>query len=548
MSKSKKNIFIFSVIIITLCVYAMNNINHNPIIQVSASSNSEIDDNVIEYSIGSKQNIEYEMDINNNINNIYMLYKITTTSTGLYTIDINNVPKDNDTYINVSILDLELNEYGTFSTIQWDENTNNNIYFDEYSYDIDLLGEKTYYIFICCNSHEYKEVYCGNIDFSLNLNRTYTTEIIEEGNTIINASYNKTVYRTICVDSDGWYKIKTDLTDNNVLLELYNGEQIVSGNDNTYFLYKEVDYYLYINAYNECIEDDSDISFGITVDKINILSLEDDNTITYSNNAICTYTAQNNEEIAIFSDSENADPSIIVLNNDIEIIRGDDMASDNSKDYKIALEVKENETYTLLLSDNLASSENIDVTIQTCDIGLNGTINLHSPEPTKEPIAEPTNEPTATAEPTYTPEQEGTATPTSEPVITPTEQPVTKPSAQSTQAPTFVTTPTIAPAPVQTVAPTDTPKADVEASKSDKVKTFKLSSLKIKKKTTKITGKVSVSKATVKIKVGSKAWKKATVKGKKFTLKTAKLKKNTKVKIKVSKKGYKTLKKSYKVK
>ena len=71
---------------------------------------------------------------------------------------------------------------------------------------------------------------------------------------------------------------------------------------------------------------------------------------------------------------------------------------------------------------------------------------------------------------------------------------------------------------------------------------------KSKKNTTKLTGKLSVAKPTVMIKCGSKAWKKATVKGKKFTLKTAKLKKNTKVQIKVSKKGYKTLKKSYKVK
>ncbi len=178
------------------------------------------------------------------------------------------------------------------------------------------------------------------------------------------------------------------------------------------------------------------------------------------------------------------------------------------------------------------------------------------PEPSTEPTVSPsattspegTEEPSdgkePTAEPTQAPEQEGTAAPTTEPNTTPTEQPGTtaSPSPQSTLA--LLGTP----APVQTVAPTDTPKADDKVSKTDEVKTFKLSSLKIKKNDTKITGKVSVSKATIKIKVGSKAWKKATVKGKKFTLKTAKLKKNTKVQIKVSKKGYKTLKKSFKVK
>lgn len=78
--------------------------------------------------------------------------------------------------------------------------------------------------------------------------------------------------------------------------------------------------------------------------------------------------------------------------------------------------------------------------------------------------------------------------------------------------------------------------------------TMKLSKVKTKKNTKKITGTVSQKKATVKIKVGKKKYKKAKVSGKKFTLKCAKLKKGTKVTIKVTKKNYKTLTKSYKVK
>lgn len=81
-----------------------------------------------------------------------------------------------------------------------------------------------------------------------------------------------------------------------------------------------------------------------------------------------------------------------------------------------------------------------------------------------------------------------------------------------------------------------------------KKKTMKLSKVAVKKNATKITGTVSVKKATVKIKVGKKAYKKATVKAKKFTLKVAKLKKGTKVTIKVTKSGYKTLTKNYTVK
>lgn len=98
-------------------------------------------------------------------------------------------------------------------------------------------------------------------------------------------------------------------------------------------------------------------------------------------------------------------------------------------------------------------------------------------------------------------------------------------------------TPTANPNP--TVAPDDTPVA----------KTLKLSAVKVKKNTKKITGKVSEKGATVKIKVGKKAAKKAVVKGKKFTLKlSSKLKKKTNVTITVSKKNFTTLKKVYKVK
>lgn len=58
----------------------------------------------------------------------------------------------------------------------------------------------------------------------------------------------------------------------------------------------------------------------------------------------------------------------------------------------------------------------------------------------------------------------------------------------------------------------------------------------------------AVPKTTVRIKVGSKAYKKATVKGRKFTLKFNYRLKNTKVIVKVTKKGYKDFVRSFKVK
>lgn len=78
---------------------------------------------------------------------------------------------------------------------------------------------------------------------------------------------------------------------------------------------------------------------------------------------------------------------------------------------------------------------------------------------------------------------------------------------------------------------------------------IKISGVKCVKNAKKITGKVFVSKAAVKIKAGKKAYKKAAVKGKKFTLKlNYRLKKNTKVTVKVTKKGYGAVIKSFKVK
>lgn len=112
--------------------------------------------------------------------------------------------------------------------------------------------------------------------------------------------------------------------------------------------------------------------------------------------------------------------------------------------------------------------------------------------------------------------------------------PMTPEPTQTPMPENVQTQPTMVPAP----KPTPTPK----------LLKLSISAVKCKKGTKKITGKVSVANAGVKIKVGSKAYKKASVTGKKFTLKTSKLKKNTKITIKVTKKGYNNLVKEYKVK
>lgn len=104
--------------------------------------------------------------------------------------------------------------------------------------------------------------------------------------------------------------------------------------------------------------------------------------------------------------------------------------------------------------------------------------------------------------------------------------------------------------PASTVEPTESVNDNFTQApvQTESVKTIKLSSVKCVKNTTRITGKVSVKGVSVKIKIGKKAYKTATVKGRRFTLKTSKLKRKIKITIKVSKRGYKTCKKEYKVK
>ena len=179
--------------------------------------------------------------------------------------------------------------------------------------------------------------------------------------------------------------------------------------------------------------------------------------------------------------------------------------------------------------------------------------------------------------PTETPTIMPTSTPSAEPTEAPVTMPTSIPSAEPTEEPNQgnkPAVPTQVPTPpkenignnttggninnVSDISKTDTgTQTETQATDANKsqtadsvtVMTLKLKGVKCIAGSKKITGKVSLSKAKVKIKVGSRAYKKATVKGKKFTLRLGyKLRKNTKVTIKVTKKGCKGIVKQYKVK
>ncbi len=135
----------------------------------------------------------------------------------------------------------------------------------------------------------------------------------------------------------------------------------------------------------------------------------------------------------------------------------------------------------------------------------------------------------------------------------PTQEPGASPAPGNTSTPSDPGTTGTPSDPVNTATPEDpsnTEKpSDPEPSEKPEKKTMKFSGVKAKTGTKKVTGTVSVKKATVQVKIGNKGYKKAKVNGKKFTFTaSSKLKKGTKVTIKATKSGYKTVTKTVKVK
>lgn len=143
-------------------------------------------------------------------------------------------------------------------------------------------------------------------------------------------------------------------------------------------------------------------------------------------------------------------------------------------------------------------------------------------------------------------DNEPTASPSAGNEITPTPTVVPSAGSKTTPTPTVVPSVDVAHTPIPTVIQENIVRDS--SSKSSVQYKIAISSVKCKKNTKKITGKVSVTDATVKITVGKKKYK-AKVKGKSFTLSLSKkLKKKTKITIKVTKKNYKTVTKKYTVK
>lgn len=174
------------------------------------------------------------------------------------------------------------------------------------------------------------------------------------------------------------------------------------------------------------------------------------------------------------------------------------------------------------------------------------------PTPTVTPTTAPVITPTPTALPVETVTPEVSLSP--KPVVTPlvTEIPTPTPTLLVTPQPVVTDTPTEKPVipPATTPVSGDTPKPVVTNAPQPvkKLKKITISEVRCKRGSRKITGNVSVRKALVRIKVGNKSYKRATVTSEKFTLKVPKLKKKTKIVIQAVKAGYRVCKKEYRVK
>lgn len=91
------------------------------VIDVKATSIQEFDTSLaISYEMGTNTSINYEMNEVNEQYDINVLYKVEVNVDSKYDIHLGEIVEDNDTYVNVSIIDAELNEYATFSTCEWD--------------------------------------------------------------------------------------------------------------------------------------------------------------------------------------------------------------------------------------------------------------------------------------------------------------------------------------------------------------------------------------------------------------------------------------------
>ena len=369
------------------------------VIDVKATSIQEFDTSLaISYEMGTNTSINYEMNEVNEQYDINVLYKVEVNVDSKYDIHLGEIVEDNDTYVNVSIIDAELNEYATFSTCEWDPECEKVSYKQEMDCEVELLGEKTYYVLLTCVSHEYKDAYSGTYDFSMSKGENLRISELTQNTISFAISSDQAIYKKISVDKSGWYAILTSFgkeeenTEDVVQIDLYDSQgNTVIINDGKCYLQEDIEY----DAIFYLLGDDVNRNRTIDVEfySINSDSISKEKECTYVGDISCEFISDETENVMIYSCSKAADPQITILSGDEEIAGNQDYSwaeSENKKDFGVVLSVEKGKKYTLLMKDNNKSGEKITVKVVTY---------VESAEVTPQPTVKPIDSPQQTTKP-----------------------------------------------------------------------------------------------------------------------------------------------------
>lgn len=326
----KKRMIVWSVVLALLASAGTYLALRSPVTVVRATSILDFDDSLsTAYEIGSDTSINYEMDEENNKQDVSVLYKFTVEGDTGYKVHVGGISDDNDTYVNINVIDAGLNEYASFSTCDWDFEEEKVSYQTEVDFEVELLGGKTYYVLLTCVSHEYKDAYSGSYNFCMTEEKNLEIDALSEETTSLNVSADQTVYRKISVDETGWYELdacfkeELETDEDSVQLDLQDkdGNQVII-NDGKCYLEAGMEYHVMLRIAG----DDAGRTETVNVKFQNVGEsvISKEKECVYVNHSSCKYVADETGQVIVYSCSESADPKIAIIKDEEEITGNED--------------------------------------------------------------------------------------------------------------------------------------------------------------------------------------------------------------------------------
>lgn len=422
---------------------------------VTATAIPDFDDSLsTAYETGSETTIQYEMDEENEKYDINVLYRFTATADYRYRIHVGGIVDDQDTYVNVSVIDADLNEYASFSTCGWDPENETVSYQTTADFQVELLGGRTYYVMLTSMSHEYKGAYAGTYDFCMAEEGEMNTGTISEEEVSVQVSADQTVYKKVRVEQSGWYELgirreeESETGEDGIWMDVYDAEgNPVAVNEGKCYLEEGTEYDVLIRMAEDAPGATETVYLNIQNVKAATVSKETE--CTWVNSTSCEFTAEETEQVIIYSHSVSADPRITVLRDGEEITGNEDYpwgGTENEKDFGVVCPVEKGQTYTFLMDDHEKSGDKVKVYVETwrdpdapetpAPSTTDEPSTPGSAEPTPEPSEKPSPEPDTV--PTRKPGVSPSVTPeaTAKPGIKPTLKPSVKPSPKPDKEPT----------------------------------------------------------------------------------------------------------------